>query len=75
VYRWAEERLTRTEFTEAAEKTNQLPVGGDRISVQFGRSVAGERTVWVQLLESRGAGPSRRDWPVEIRAAVGGDVR
>jgi hypothetical protein len=75
VYRWVAERLTRTEFAGAEAKTLQLPVGGERVSVRFGRSIPEDHVVWMQLLESRGAGPSRRNWPVEIRAAVGGDIR
>lgn len=75
VYRWAEARLTRAEFIGAESKTLQIPVGGDRISVTFGQSAAEDHVVWMRLLESRGAGSSRRDWPVEIRAAVGGDLR
>jgi prepilin-type N-terminal cleavage/methylation domain-containing protein len=75
VYRWSDDRLTRAEFSDGAVKTLPLPVGGERISVIFGESAASDRIVWMRLLESRGAGPSRRDWPVEIRAAVGGDLR
>ena len=75
VYRSAEQRLTRTEFVGAEERTLHLPAGGDRVSVQFGRLVADAPIVWLRLIESRGAGSSRRDWPVEVRAALGGDIR
>ena len=74
-YRWADERLTRTEFVGAEENTLQLAVGGERISVQFGQPGTADHVAWMRLLESRGPGSSRREWPVEIRAAVGGDIR
>jgi type II secretory pathway pseudopilin PulG len=75
VYRWASARLTRAEFTGTEVKTVPLPVGGDRVSVVFGGSADNDRVVWMRLVESRGAGTSRRDWPIEIRAAIGGDTR
>ena len=73
-YRWTDERLTRTEFGGAEERTNFLSTG-DRVSIEFGRAVGDTSVAWVRLLESRGVGTSRRVWPVEIRAAVGGDRR
>ena len=73
VYRWAEDRLSRAEFAGADETTVPWPVGGERISVIFGRSAAEDHVVWMRLLDSRGAGSSSREWPVEIRAAVGDD--
>jgi prepilin-type N-terminal cleavage/methylation domain-containing protein len=74
-YRWTGARLTRTAFVDSDVQTSPLPVGGDRVSVVFGESAANARVVWMRLVESRGAGTSRRDWPVEIRATVGGDIR
>ncbi len=72
VYQWTGERLTRTEFAVEAQ-TISLPVGGDRISVEFVQSSSADRVVQLRLLESRGVGSSRRTWPVEIDAFVGGD--
>ena len=74
VYRWSDDRLKRTEFAGDQSAAAPLAVGGEQVSVRFDRSADGH-TATLHLVESRGRRESRRDWPLEISAAVGGDRR
>jgi hypothetical protein len=73
VYRWAKERLVRHEIRGATESVLNLPAGGEHIEVQFDMPEPGGRIATLRLTESRGVGRSRKNWPLEISATLGGD--
>lgn len=74
IYRWDGEQLRRIERAGEQESVRGVAIGGEWISVEFAVRDGG-RVLSLRLLESRGVGPSRRNWPVEIAAALGGDRR
>jgi type II secretory pathway pseudopilin PulG len=71
IYRWSEERLIRREIQGESDSMLPLAVGGEHVEVQF--EWPAERVAKMVLIESRGVGKSRRLWPLEVSATLGGD--
>jgi prepilin-type N-terminal cleavage/methylation domain-containing protein len=71
VYRWTENQLERTEFTGERKFPQQVPLGDKKLKVEFARSDTEPRLLHLRLIEEQGKG--RRQPPLEISAALGGD--
>jgi hypothetical protein len=69
-YEWKADGLVRTERTADKEARRPLPLGTDRVRVEFPRPKDGLATL--RLVEAREGGPDRT---TDISAALGGDLR
>lgn len=72
-YRWDAGRLQRSAGPNVDESARQLPLGSDRLSVEFARSGPDGRLITLRLFETRGEGNLVPR--LEIAAALGGDLR
>jgi prepilin-type N-terminal cleavage/methylation domain-containing protein len=71
LYCWHEGILERFEVAGTKMSAHPMPLGDDRVSVEFSRS-AGGRVLSLRLVEP-GRGNQKRE--VEFAAALGGDLR
>jgi prepilin-type N-terminal cleavage/methylation domain-containing protein len=72
VYRWDAGRLQRTESGGAIPLARHMPLGGESFRVEFARSGGEHPIVSLKIIETRrGVDQS----PLEIMAALGGDLR
>jgi hypothetical protein len=74
IYRWASERLQRSQTTNSGTTARHLPLGVDQASVEFTRA-ENDRLVTLRLNEVHGQGNARRHHQVAVTAALGGDLR
>jgi hypothetical protein len=74
IYRWAGERLERSETTKSGTTVRHLPLGVEQARVEFTRAEDG-RLLTLRLTEVHGLGNARRQHLVVVTAALGGDLR
>ena len=75
IYRWDPAGLGRTQWvgTESSRRTELI--ADEDVSMTFARSGAENGLILLRIVESRGRGESRREHPIEIASALGGDNR
>jgi prepilin-type N-terminal cleavage/methylation domain-containing protein len=74
LYLWQEDRLERRVFGDEKDSAQNMPVGGERVGVEFVRDGAAPRLVSLRLLTLRGESPLPGQ-TLTIAAALGGDWR
>jgi prepilin-type N-terminal cleavage/methylation domain-containing protein len=72
VYKWDGKQLNRT--ASGMARRGALSAGVDEADVEFTRAADG-RLITLRLTETHGQGSARHTRPVEITAALGGDLR
>jgi hypothetical protein len=73
IYRWDADHLERTVLDASGESSRAMPVGGERVRVEFARNGSKGALISMRLIESRNGVDGKQ--PVEIIAALGGDLR
>jgi hypothetical protein len=79
IYRWDSDHLERTEKTNAETFVQRIPLGDDRLTVEFSRSGKESRLITMHLSEPEQGAPALRargrNSSLEIAATLGGDLR
>jgi hypothetical protein len=73
IYRWDDGRLERSVLDAAGDSSRPMPVGSDRVRVEFARTGSKGTLISMRLIESRDGVDGKH--PVVVMAALGGDLR
>jgi len=73
VYRWNSDRLERSELVDASETSRRVLIGSEYGTFEFSRAGKDRQILTLRLLPFAGSGSMKR--PIEISAALGGDLQ